>query len=569
MFVDARTIPNNDILTTDICIIGAGAAGITLARAFSGRPFRVSMLESGDITPDNATQSLYVGEDIGLRYFPLETSRLRLFGGTTNHWGGHCRPFDEIDFEARDWIPHSGWPIRKSDVAPYYARAQSIVGVHVADWDITNWTKQDRFPPLPLIGDRMNTRIAEVVPGEERSFGQRYRKEIEQANNVITYLNANVAEIETNPTGTAVTGVRVACLSGTTFSLTAKLVILAAGGIENARLLLLSNTRQPAGLGNQHDLVGRFFMDHPRFEAGRIMPADKNLEVRFYEPHAVNKASIKGYLGLSEELVRRERLVDVQVSLEAVYTASYTASLQSNEVVSLKYLLQSLRRRQMPDDFGMHLANVMSDLTTTSAYIVPTAPFPELKPEVYSKIMQANAVEREQLIAEFFGNIAYVANEETFGRTPLEDIQVLPRIDPTPNPDSRITLGDQRDQLGQRKVKLDWRLSPLDKHSVRRTLEIFGAELGRAGLGRLQIGIGDDDTTWPADTRGGWHHMGTTRMSEHPSQGVVDKNCQVHGIANLFIAGSSVFPTAGSGTPTLMLVCLALRLADKIQEIMR
>ena len=146
MFVDARTIPNNDVLTTDICIIGAGAAGITLARAFSGRPFRVCMLESGDITPDNATQSLYVGENIGLPYFPLETARLRLFGGTTNHWGGHCRPFHEIDFEAREWIPYSGWPIRKSDVEPYYVRAQSIVGQRATEGDIANWTKQDRFP---------------------------------------------------------------------------------------------------------------------------------------------------------------------------------------------------------------------------------------------------------------------------------------------------------------------------------------------------------------------------------------------------------------------------------------
>jgi choline dehydrogenase-like flavoprotein len=168
-----------------------------------------------------------------------------------------------------------------------------------------------------------------------------------------------------------------------------------------------------------------------------------------------------------------------------------------------------------------------------------------------------------------FGDIAFAANEEIYSNTPIDHVRLSTRIDPVPNPDSRVTLGSERDPLGLPRIEFHWQLSPLDKHSVRRTLEIIGAELGRAGLGRLQILINDDDTTWTKDTRGGWHHMGTTRMSDDPKRGVVDRNCQVHGISNLFIAGSSVFPTAGSGTPTMLLVSLALRLADHIKGLMQ
>jgi choline dehydrogenase-like flavoprotein len=176
------------------------------------------------------------------------------------------------------------------------------------------------------------------------------------------------------------------------------------------------------------------------------------------------------------------------------------------------------------------------------------------------------APEAEPLLSGFLGDIALFGVGELFKNVPVEYYHLSTRIDPVPDPDSRITLTTERDQLGQNRAQLDWRLNPLDKHSARRTLEVLAAELGQAGLGRLQIDLDDDDTTWPEDLAGGSHHMGTTRMSDDPKQGVVDKNCQVYGLSNLFIAGSSVFPTGGSGTPTLTLVALTLRLAEHIKE---
>ena len=566
MFIDARTIPNDEIIETDICIIGAGAAGITLARQFSGQPFRVAVLESGDLKPDSATQSLYAGKSTGLPYYPLDAARLRMFGGTTNHWGATCRPFSEIDFEARDWIPHSGWPIRKDDVQPYYDRARAICWVGSPDWNLADWEQRDRLPVLPLASGRVASRVAQVVPTAERSFAKHYRDDIDHATNVTTYLNANVTEIETNDEASTVTGVRIACLSGNRFSLKARTFILAAGGMENARILLFSNRQQTAGLGNQHDLVGRFFMEHPRLESGVIIPTNRNLEVGFYETHGVSNTRLLGYLGLTDETIRKEKLVDIQVKMLPVYSAAYRESHKTPELASLQYLVQKLRRRELPDDFGTHVSNVVDDLLTAQDYFLPTAPLPVPKPLALRKMLAANADEREHLLPTLFGDIAFAANEKIFSNTPIDHVRLSTRIDPVPNPDSRVTLGSERDPLGLPRIELHWQLSPLDKHSVRRTLEIIGAELGRAGLGRLQITIDDDDTTWTKDTRGGWHHMGTTRMSDDPKRGVVDRNCQVHGISNLFIAGSSVFPTAGSGTPTMLLVSLALRLADHIKE---
>src|SRR5262245_11063322 len=189
MFIDARTIPNDETLETDICIIGAGAAGITLAREFTGQPFRVALLESGGLDADADTAMLTSGETVGVPYYPLQSTRLRFFGGTTNHWGGTCRPFDETDFEPRDWIPNSGWPIRKSDLQPYYERAAEICHVGApGEWGLDLWQKQAKYPTWPLTDDRLVSRVAQIVPVDQRSFGRHYRKDVEQAQNITTYL---------------------------------------------------------------------------------------------------------------------------------------------------------------------------------------------------------------------------------------------------------------------------------------------------------------------------------------------------------------------------------------------
>ena len=529
MFIDARTLPNQHTIETDICIIGAGAAGITIARQFIGLSTRVCVLESGGFESEADSQLLAHGLNAGLPYYPLIAARLRYFGGTTNHWAAYCRPFHDLDFETRAWVPHSGWPLSRSDLAFYYEDAGKVCQLPTFDWNTDAWQKQTAYPLLPLLGDRVVSRPVQIIhPKIFRRFGKVYREELRQATNITTYLYANTTELETDEVGKTVTRVHAACLSGTTFSVTARQIVLAAGGIENPRLLLLSNRRQPAGLGNQHDVVGRFFLEHPRFVAGLLQPTDPSLSVRFYQPHRGPAGRLRGYLSLPEELQRQEQLVDVQVRLIPEIDERYASALESRGVTSLKHLLQELWQKKTPDDLGKHVRNVVADIDDIASSTFWWARFR--------------------------------------GEYPLNQVKLITRVEQAPNPQSRVTLADERDQLGLRRAQLHWHLSPIDKHSIRRTLEIIGMECGRAGLGRVKILLSDDDTTWPSETRGGYHHMGTTRMHDDSKQGVVDRNCQIHGLSNVFVAGSSVFPTSGSGTPTLLLIALALRLADHLKE---
>jgi choline dehydrogenase-like flavoprotein len=250
--------------------------------------------------------------------------------------------------------------------------------------------------------------------------------------------------------------------------------------------------------------------------------------------------------------------------IRPAYVESFARSTTSRTVDDARHLRADLRRRKL-GDLGKHLASVSRDLMSWQSVTIPGAPLPVPFPELAHKFTRSARVEAQALLPGIFGDIATSAYAKTVG-APLEHVVVRTRIDPSPNPDSRVMLSHERDALGMPKTRLDWRLSRIDHYSVRRALELLGAEVGRAGVGRLQTHFSDDENTWPEDLAGGYHHIGTTRMSSDPKQGVVDRNVRVHHMANFYIAGSSVFPSAGSGTPTLTAVALALRLADHLKE---
>ena len=526
MFADARSVPRDASLEADVCIVGAGAAGITLALELSGSQYRVVVLESGGLEYEIDTQSLYQGDSIGLPYSDLDAPRLRFFGGTTNHWGGICRPFEDADFEPREGIRFTGWPIKKSDVDPFYPRAASVVRLPSLDWDLAHWAPGDELAPLRLRSDRIVTRAAQKVEADLRSFGVRYEDELRSAPNVTVYLHANAMGFEVDDAAGTVTSLPVATLTENRFSVTAKVFVLATGAVENARMLLVSNERRPAGLGNQNDLVGRFFLEHPRFLGGVIVPSTPHPNMGFYDDHRVDGSLVRGYLASSKDFQLAEGLLDLQIRLELGYGDA-------------------------PDDaadFARHVMTLARDPDSWQKISIPGPPVPI----PYLDVIQE----------------ALDSPEDTYKylRGQIETIGVTTRIEQAPNPDSRVVLVPERDQLGTQRVALDWRLSDVDKRNVRRTLELLGAEVGRAGIGRLRILHGEDEPGWPEDLGGGQHHMGTTRMSDDPKEGVVDRNCRVHGMSNLFVAGSSVFPTPGGATPTLMLVALAIRLSDHLKN---
>ena len=521
MLVDARQLADGTRLEAEVCIIGGGAAGVTLAQALATTPLRTCLLESGGLELADETQSLYEGDNVGLPYFPLDSCRLRYFGGSTNHWAGLCRPLDAIDFETRPGLAFGGWPLSRPGLDPYYERAQAVCGLGPFVYDsVEYWSQQSRLAAIPLRDEAVVTRMYQI---RAVRFGEAYRDTLRQASNVHVYLNANVLEIETDATASQVSGVSAAVLAGPKFRVSANLYVLAAGGIENARLLLLSNKVRPSGLGNTHDLVGRFFMEHPHAVVGQMVLRKSVAEMALYlERSKVAEIRVNGVFALPEPILRDEQLLNTSLAVVPAIGAE-----------PLEKLIADLRGLPASGDLAAHLAALIGDLGMADEASSP--------------------------------NVRHV-RDGAFLVLPVSRVGLLCRGEQAPNPDSRVTLGPDRDAFGQNRVRLDWRLSPIDKHSVRRLLESLAIEIGRAGLGRLQTALGDDDAPWPDSLEGGNHHMGTTRMSRDPKTGVVDEDCRVHGVANLYIAGSSVFPTSGFANPTLTIVALALRLADHIRS---
>lgn len=516
MLIDARSIPEGKVIEADVCVIGAGAAGITIAKEFIGGPVQIALIESGNLEFDVDTQNLYKGENIGHSYFPLDACRFRYLGGTTNAWGGTCRPLDASDFERREWIPYSGWPFPKAELDPYYERAQPILQLGAYEYSSKPWeTEQDR--PLPLEGDRLITAIFQKSP--PTNFGQVYRSELEKAVNVTTYLNANVIDIETNATASEATRLRIATLVGNRFWMRGRIFVLATGGIEVPRLLLVSNRVQKSGLGNQHDLVGRFFLEHAILFAGSIALSNSNTSTSLYEKHAINDAVVEGFLTPTLRAQRENKLLSFGARPVLVQ-----ADRVSKGIESYKILRRGLQEGQLPENFFTHLYNVIKEID-----------------DVYES--RGRGKDQGRILG-------------------LKYWQEC-----VPNPESRVMLSTEKDALGTYRANLDWRLTDMDMNNMRQALNIIGEELGRVGIGRLHLAA-DFDELWSDRVGGSYHHMGTTRMSDDPRKGVVDGDARIHGIANLYVASSSVFPVTGHANPTLTIVALAVRLADHIKELM-
>jgi choline dehydrogenase-like flavoprotein len=516
MFLDARSLGEGSLVEADICIVGAGAAGITLARDLADGKRRVLLLESGGLDFDQETQELYDGRSIGQAFTPLIADRLRYLGGTTNHWSGSCHPFDPIDFERRDYVKASGWPFGREALDPYYRRAHDVCQLGPFTYEAKDWAGSDRGV-LDLGADaRLTTRIYQYSPPTR--FGQVYRRDLEMGRDLTVCLHANVVAIETDGNGGSVTGLRLACLHGPKLRARARLYVLAAGGIENPRLLLNSNRAQKAGLGNGADLVGRYFMDHAFLPNAATVLLNQRLgALGLYSGVDIDGHRAAGYLYPEPALQRREQLLSFSLGLEP-------GTLPDKDFAKLSALAiwHAVKAGHWPRDLGFHVARIWRGFEWEAD-------------TVYGRLVHAEP-------------LTYSVNY--MGECP-------------PDPESRVTLIDEVDALGLRRVQLDWRLPGDFDKATRRGLELLAEDLGRAGIGRLRLNFADGE--FRSAVQNAHHHMGTTRMHRDPKQGVVDGNCRVHGISNLYVAGSSVFPTYSFDDPTMTIVALALRLSDHLK----
>lgn len=527
MFIDTRSVEEGTCVETTVCIIGAGAAGIALALEMDRLGIATCVLESGGYKPDELTRDLYRGENAGLPYQFADGSRSRYLGGSSNCWGGWCRPLDPLDFEKRDWVAHSGWPFGLDELAPFYARTHAVLKLGPNNFEPQFWETaigRSDVRRLPLVTGKVRDTISQFSPPAR--FGTLYRQDLENSRHVNVYLYANVVNIDSDSDARTVTKVEVTTLSGRHISVRAKLFVLATGGIENARLLLASNRIRPAGLGNGNDLVGRFYMDHPRLMSADIQfsrewSRNKLYDIKYhYQNSAVSAhgTRIASQFALTEEVLQRERLLNARVWFFSMFAGE--GSKAAEALIRCK---QGLLRKDQP---GWRLGR---DLVTMASHPADTVGF------ALTRILHPRSL--------------------------IRNVKLQAIVEAEPNPDSRVTLSQQRDQLGMNRVRVAWQLTSNVQRTFDRTFALVGEELERSGVARVSLDAPIEGRLWPIGLEGTWHHMGTTRMHDSPKEGVVDRNCKVHGMTNLYIAGSSVFPTVGANFPTITIVALALRLA--------
>ncbi len=312
MLIDARSVDDGSSLSCDLCIVGAGPAGITLADRLRDSGMSIYLLESGGFEPELKVQRLYRGKTHGYPYFPLHGCRYRFFGGSANRWGGWCRPLDALDFQNRDWVSEGCWPIGAEDVVPYERDAAKAFRLHTSHFDPGDW--RARLPPgLPIEDSGFEHAIFQYSP--HGNFGEAFRERILGCERVRTFIHANAFRIIATPGTDTIEGVEVRTLTGRAFEVQAKAVVLAAGGIENARLLLASNDHRPAGVGNEHDLVGRWFMDHLHVPGGHFVPASP-FDFGFYGRTTSASVDARGVIVPSASLQRRNRLLGISISIE-------------------------------------------------------------------------------------------------------------------------------------------------------------------------------------------------------------------------------------------------------------
>ena len=531
-FVDMKELEYSNSIEVELCIVGSGPAGATIAKEFTASGVQVLLIEGGGVEETPADKAIYDIENVGaIRATPQDLVRNRVIGGSSHSWSGRCASFDDIDFESRAWVPHSGWPICKADIHPFLNRSRKYLGLGPNIYDDRLWDEFGISPPSPTFDPAFLKSQFWQYSRDERKSGEptrfsRMLAEID-APNVRLLMHANVTQINTSESGTRIKSLEVRTLCGRRTEVKANVVVLACGGLENARLLLASKRFNPNGVGNSKDLVGRFLMDHPGCTLGSFGPRQpKAIQSRFGSYLLEHKDGRHIYtfgLMLSPEIQRKEKLLNCAAFLNQVPWIDEPWS-------ALKRLVRPYATRQRISkvrDVSLVIRNL---------------------PSLLSKASRRVAVQQSTIPS---------ADE-----TPLYCL-----VEQTPDPLSRVTLAQQTDALGVPLLRIDWRIGELERRSVMRLNELIELELSRVGLpGYFRNDRLFQNLDWRSQFIDRAHPSGTTRMSDSPKQGVVDRNCKVHEVAGLYIAGSSIFPTAGHANPTLMIVALAIRLADWLKS---
>jgi len=527
----------------DVAIVGGGAAGLTLANALSGKGLKILVLEAGGSRKSRTSQQAYQGEVSDPEVHPaLHTYRVRAIGGTSSIWGGRCIPFDEIDFAKRDWVPESGWPLAYRDIEPFYERASTMCESGNYLFDIAKALPHS--PPeltQGLDGELLTTTLERF--SKPTNFWTRFKTALVSTRDVHVVLAAAVVGIRLTGEGSAIDHLDVFDRERTPIAVRARAYVLAMGALETARLMLASNDVRASGVGNETDQVGRNYLSHLCTTAGTITFSAKDAAYDYERD--VDGIYLRRRLWLNEHAQRKLQLLNTTFRTHLPEPADPG---HGDPILSAMFLVKGLVQYEYARKFSER--PVSAGLLMRHVGNMVRGPF---------KLMSfASKWTRDRILAE--RKLPSVVLGSSLNRYHLEF-----HAEQAPNRDSRVHLSGKRDALGMPQLKIDWQVRQLDIDSLKRCYRCLQQELHRTGTGTLDYD--EDALEYRAKRHGivGGHHIGTTRMSTDPRHGVVDADCRVHSVKNLYIASSSVFPTSSQANPTLTIVALALRLADHLR----
>lgn len=520
-----------DTQVWDLCIVGAGAAGLALAAEFFHGPGRVLVVESGLRAPDTYGEDLNQLDSIGLRHDGWREGRVRSLGGTTLAWGGQLIPLRGSEIEPRPWVADSGWPLRLEELDPYYRRVEQLLHIQGPPYDATTWPRLGITPPA-FDPEEICVRFSQWAALGRRNFALLWRRELARSRNVWLLTDATAVAlrcaseaIQCNTGAHSCEMLEVRSRSGRQANIRARAFVIACGAIETARLLLASAHSGGGTVANSSGHVGRFFQDHVSYVAGEVEPESRRAMQHLFDPRYVGATMYSVKLEPTDAAMRREGWLNVMAHIAF----------------------------QIPDALGwMELRRILRSLQAGRLEV----------PSVDEGLaMLRGSLELSRLMLTRY--LARRRRSPDAGR-----IRLLVDSEQAPNGASRVLLDDRVDALGMRRARLDWRLGELEQHTLSGFARRIAAEFERLGLGKVRLAGAPDFAV--RDTLGAardiFHHMGTARMSATPLTGVTRPDLRCHDVDNLFIAGAAVFPTGGIANPTFTALALSLRLADHLKS---
>lgn len=567
----------NENIQIDVLIVGAGPAGLTIARELARGSYSVLIMESGVFGQDERYAELDRIESVGepllaaqivrrvaqhsalTKHWRHERQpyglRVRAFGGAAEEWAGKSAAFDPIDYETRPWVANSGWPVSHNDIAPFLDRAGAWMnlGPNIYGSDLLAHVGRPEFPNFA----HFKSFFWQYARGfdnplEPIRFSREFLKL--QADNITILTNATATAIRLSRSGRGVEAVEASAYEGQSVCIQARYIVLACGAIETPRLMLASRDVNSNGVGNDHDVVGRYMVDHPGVRLARFDAKQAAVMDRVFGFVSVShKGAVHPYshgLTLSPAVQERFGLVNCALFMMGERT-------RDNPWDAIKRLAQHKSAAPARDVWrALSNAGLVCKGLAIKAVQHPKA----------ASIAKAAIVEIARALDR-----TYCPHQYKTGGLPhkLDHMFVDVLLEQTPDPDSRIQLAARTDRFGTPLAQSDWRICNASRRTLAHLSEAMQADFRAAGLPTPEL------VDWAA--QGHWdnavmidvgHTMGTTRMANDPKRGVVDVNCKVHGIDNLFISGGGVFPTGSHVNPTLMIVAFATRLADHLKSLL-